>query len=897
MSLKHFLFIFNALLLTTVACFAKQTDTSKATVSELRCEYRQDPLGIDTLSPRLSWKLFDKTFTRGQGQTAYQILLANDPSQLQEGTGDVWNSGKVVSPESFNVEYSGPALTSGHEYFWKVKVWDKDGRETAWSPVGRFAIGLLQPADWTGDWIALDTAADQDQTWLRKSFSLEKPAKRALLALASAGYQEVYVNGKRLNDEVLVPNHYFLTKRIPYRMYDISHQLRKGENVVAIWLAPGFSIFSMMDGPYTNQLPKRPLCKFQLNGVMDNGHAFTVVSDATTKCHLSSGKNVGAYHNSHFGGECIDHRAELPGWNNTGFDESGWVAATTYTMQREMTPDMSPPDRIQETIAPQSITQIGPNKFKVDFGRMFAGWYQIHLPKQPAGTFITFEASSIPEVDCELNQHDNLICNGDPKGETFCNHFNYHLIRYLVIEGISHAPNLDDIKGLLISNDTPLIAKFECSNDLINQIYQNTLNNNRILTLGGITVDCQHRERCGYGDVATTDLPRLSTYDSGAFYTKIEGDWVDMIHPDGSGQGTAPTTSGDRGGAIWTAILIILPWEMYMNYHDTRVMQKSYPAMKSFLGFLAQQKGPDGLMNLIESLGGLGDWAGITHSQDKFYANCYYAYLNDLMSKMAAILGHQDDATAYANESSSVKSILNRTYFNSSTHNYVDGSQANLVMPLAVDVVPPAEVPAVVHQLEQRIIVARNGHLETGNTGTYWMTRYLSEHDRSDLIFTYATQTTYPGYGYLLERGFKTWPEYWNGHPGSLAHACYDGIWAWFQEGLSGIRYDSANPGFRHFILDPPIAGNVTWVKSSLDFNYGPIVSNWSLEGKTYHYDIEVPPGTTATVSVPAKEGTNVTESDQPAEKAIGVKFLRAENNKAVYAVSSGSYRFQSTIP
>jgi alpha-L-rhamnosidase len=890
-------------------------NASPVTVSELRCEYQKDPLGINTLRPRLSWKLLDQTFTRSQGQTAYQILVAADPAQLQGGLGPVWDSGKVTSHESFNVEYNGPALNSGHDYYWKVKVWDKDDRQTSWSPAGRFVVGLLQPSDWTGQWIALGTAADENQTWLRKSFSIQAPAKTALLRVASAGYQEVYVNGKKLTEDVLTPNHYDLTKRIPYRTYDISPYLKAGDNVVALWLAPGFSIFRM-NGEYTNQLPKRPLCKIQMNAVLSNGQPFELVSDAGWKCHLSSGQNIGEYKNSNFGGESIDDRADLPGWNNTGFDDSAWVAATVYPLQRDVLPDMVPPDRVLESIPAQSVTRLGPNKFRVDFGRIFAGWTRIHLPPLPAGTTVTFKAASVldqkannevspvPDPECEYNQKDELICNGNPKGETFCNHFNYHLIRYLVIEGLLEAPLPSDIHGLSISNDTPRLAAFDCSNQLVDTIYNDTLNTNRILTVGGMSVDCQNRERGAYGVSAMSALPRMTTYESGAFYTKVTGDWMDIMEPDGSTHSTAPTNSGDEGSALFSGLTVLLPWEMYLTYRDTRILQENYPQMKLFMGFLARNEDQNDLLNL-PNIGSVGDWncyMGPNWRQtDKslcepvLFNNSFVAYLNKLMSRIATVLGNKEDAATYARAAQASSDAVNKAFYNSSTATYFNNAQSNLIMPLVADIVPSGDEAKVLHQLEQRINVDCKGHLETGEIGTYWMTRYLAEHDRSDLVFTYATQTTMPGYGYFIGLGMKTWAEYWGLTWGAAVHACGNGIWAWYQEGLAGVRYDADQPGYQTFILDPSVAGNISWVKSSYDLNYGKIVSNWSVTGPTFCYDIEVPPNTTATVYLPTVDSKQVLEGGLPVEIQPGIRLLGSENGREKYAVESGKYHFTVT--
>jgi len=117
----------------------------------------------------------------------------------------------------------------------------------------------------------------------------------------------------------------------------------------------------------------------------------------------------------------------------------------------------------------------------------------------------------------------------------------------------------------------------------------------------------------------------------------------------------------------------------------------------------------------------------------------------------------------------------------------------------------------------------------------------------------------------------------------------------WFCQGLAGIRPDETGPGFKKIIIKPGVVGDLMWVKCGYDSIHGRIVSNWNGEGDKLTTDITIPINTTATVCVPAKNASGVTESGKPAAKVEGVKFLKMENNAAVYAVGSGTYRFQST--
>jgi alpha-L-rhamnosidase len=128
--------------------------------SHLRCESLQGPLGIDITRPRLSWQLQDTR--RGVRQTAYEILVASGPALLEAGKADVWDSGRTESAESVSVSYGGPALVSSHRYYWRVRVWDQDGKPSAYSEVSWWEMGLLSPNDWHAQWIANDPQVDRE---------------------------------------------------------------------------------------------------------------------------------------------------------------------------------------------------------------------------------------------------------------------------------------------------------------------------------------------------------------------------------------------------------------------------------------------------------------------------------------------------------------------------------------------------------------------------------------------------------------------------------------------------------------------------------------------------------------------------------------------------------------
>jgi alpha-L-rhamnosidase len=267
-----------------------------------------------------------------------------------------------------------------------------------------------------------------------------------------------------------------------------------------------------------------------------------------------------------------------------------------------------------------------------------------------------------------------------------------------------------------------------------------------------------------------------------------------------------------------------------------------------------------------------------------------------ILERSARILGKTKEADECAAKLNKIRPLIHAAFYDPQKQLYVIDEQAYQVMPLMTGIVPADLVGAVQKKLEEIILVKNKGHLDTGMLGTYFLIQYLQESGRNDLLYTIFSQKTYPGWGYMLEQGATTMWEQWNGFYSHI-HSCFASPGSWFYQGLAGIRPDPAGPGFKKIIIKPAVVGDVTWVKCHHDSPYGRIVSNWKREGDKLTMEVAIPANTTATVYVPARDASGITESNKPAAEADGVKFLRMENGVAVYAVGSGTYRFQSTLP
>jgi alpha-L-rhamnosidase len=275
------------------------------------------------------------------------------------------------------------------------------------------------------------------------------------------------------------------------------------------------------------------------------------------------------------------------------------------------------------------------------------------------------------------------------------------------------------------------------------------------------------------------------------------------------------------------------------------------------------------------------------------FNNCYRVYLLQIMQRVAGLLGHDGDAEAFELDRRVAQAKIHQTFFDPTHTTYANGEQPYLIFPLKTGVTPDAQRHAVFEKYVETLLEKDKGHLNTGMIGTQIMTDYLVEINRNDLIDVFVNKTTYPGWGYMVEKGATTCWEQWNGYYSQI-HSCFPYIGGWFYRGLAGIRWDPDAPGFKHVILRPAVVRSVDWVKCRYDSPYGEIISNWNLENGSFLWDISVPVNSKATVYVPARDVRSLKEGGKAIQGIDGVTCLGMEDGHAVLQVESGTYRFTS---
>jgi alpha-L-rhamnosidase len=903
--------------------FAGSVAAAALQPQHLRCEYRVDPQGIDVTQPRLSWVLAGPDAqARGLRQTAYRLMVGSNPRVLAANTPDLWDSAKVESGQSIQVVYRGKPLTSGAAAYWKVQVWDQDGKASEWSTPASWTMGLLSPTDWHAKWIGGEETPEAGgdpaghhlaARLLRKEFAVSKRVRRASVYYSGLGLSELNLNGAKVGTHVLSPGLTDYDKHVLYVTFDVTAQLVSGPNAIGLMLGNG-----RYYAPRANRQTRDfgfPKAILQLDIEYDDGTRAQVVSDESWK--LSTAGPVRA--NNEYDGEEYDARMEMAGWSRAGFNDSTWKAAGGVTRPTGvLTAQMAEPLRVTETLKPVSVHALKPGVWIFDMGQNMVGWCQLAV-SGPAGTHVTLRHAETLNPDGSLYTANlrtaratdvYTLKGGGP--EIWEPRFTYHGFRYVEMTGFPGTPAVNTLAGRVVHDDMEKTADFTTSDALLNQIHHNMFWGIRG-NYRSIPTDCPQRdERQGWlGDRSQVSRSETYMFDVAAFYSKWETDIADSEKPDGS----VPTVSPNywpnyHDDLTWPSTFLFVPGMLYDQYADRRVLEREYPAMKRWIeherGFLK-----DGLMPKDM----YGDWCvppedpKLIHSKDParitdktLLGTAYYYDLLRLMARYARMLDQPTDAAQFESEAAAANAAFQKRFFVPASRAYDNGTQTSSILPLYFDMVPADERAGVLANLVRNIEEKSDYHVGTGLVGAQWLMRTLSDNGQADLAYRIATQKTYPGWGYMVEQGATTIWELWNGNTADPAmnsgnHVMQIGDLAvWMYEYLAGIRSDPAKPGFQHAIIKPyPVTG-LTFVKASHKSMYGTIASSWNHEAGQFTLDLTVPPNTSATVMLPAKNGAPVTESGHPVAQAKGVKFVRNEGDRAVYEVESGVYRFRASF-
>ncbi|MDR3194175.1 MAG: glycoside hydrolase family 78 protein [Tannerella sp.] len=875
---------------------------SVATPANLRCEYLTDPLGIDAAAPRLAWQMDDNRY--GAMQAAFRIVVGTDSAAVANGRGDVWDTQKVASDRML-LTYAGQPLAPFTRYFWSVRLWDRDGVESA-PQTAFFETGMMDMKNWKGAWISDGEHLSgngihvKPAPYFRKEFKTGRKIKSARAYIAVAGLYELYINGEKIGNHRLDPTFTRFDRRNLYVTYDVTAQLQDGVNAVGVLLGNGWYNHQSIAVWYFHRAPwrDRPAFCLDLRITYDDGTTETVSSERDWKTDLSP-----VIFNSIYTGEHYDARLEQPGWNTAGFDDAKWKPVCYRSAPSQLiVAQQLHPIRDVEEIPVKSVRKLSDRKYLFDLGRNISGVSRLRVTGE-AGTEIRLKHAEIVRADNTLymdniDEHYRPVDDSDPfqtdifilggKGEeTFMPRFNYKGFQY--VEVTADRPvdlAADALTGWFMHSDLPPAGHFESSNPLINRLWE-AANNSYLSNLFGYPTDCPHREKNGWtGDANLAVELGLYNFDGITVYEKWLADHRDEQQPNGVFSNIIPTSGWgyDWGNGLdWTSSVAIVPWAVYQFYGDSRLLADSYESIKRYVDH-ATDISPTGL-----TAWGLGDWVPVKSKTPQQYTSSIYYYKTvTILAGAARLFGKEDDSRKYAALAEKIRTAINREYLNSETALYGNGYQTELCTALLWGIVPAELRERVALNLVRRV-EADDRHLDVGILGCRALLPALSENGYANLAYDIAAQETYPSWGYWIVKDnattlYEQWTAIGEKKESSLNHIMFGTYSNWFYESLAGIRPDPAHPGFKRILLKHDFVEGLRYAGATYRSPYGTIASRWERNRKDVTCRVTVPPNSAADFYLPAGyKLSKVTLADgQP------VTLTPAADR--VYSLPAGSY-------
>lgn len=825
-----------------------------------------DPLGFHDPAPRYSWKLP----ADARRQTAYRLQVTAD--------GTTWDSGWVKSDRSIFVAGGAQPFRSRQQVSWRVNFRDEEGNEQGWSQPARFEMGLLSAADWSARWIAPagELPADQEPVGsLRRSFTVTKKVARARLYATARGLFALRLNGERVGDDHFANGFTSYAKRVDTLTYDVTRQIRSGDNVIdgllgTGWYAGRFPMATKKLGPYG----RNAALLAQLEVTYEDGSTESIVSDASW-LGTFRGPIVSS---SLYDGEVYDARRRTEDWKPVLVDAELGAAA--------LLPKPFAPVRGIDTLTPRHITQPQPGRHVFDLGQNMVGWARIKLPVlenqtitlrfaemlQQDGTLYTENYRTARSTDTYTADRSGVI-EWEPT-------FTFHGFRYVEVSGVPPGaqPAKDWVTGIVLASDLPTTGTFASSHDKLNQLQRSIVWGWRGNSLD-IPTDCPQRdERAGWtGDAQVFAPTALFNTASHAFWKS----WLGSMRDEQGADGVIPdfipmaNQSWRARSPGWMDAATIIPWDLYVRTGDVNVLEANYAMMERLVGWYRLQA----VNNLLPGTTGYGDWlqpyaqARVT-PEDRMgdrrgdtprplLGSAFHARSAQLLSDTARVLGRRQDVKRYAAEAAAVRAAFVKEFFDPEGRlRQAPETQTAYALAIAFDLLPP-ELRAKAGDHLARMVREAGVHLRTGFLGTPHLASALDETGHAELAAEVLFQDSYPSWFYSIDQGATTMWERWNSYTrdagfgdatmNSFNHYAYGAIGQWMYERIAGITPDPAAPGYKHFLVRPLFVKQLGHARATLETAYGRISSGWVREGGRVVLDVQVPPNTTATIEFGGK--------------------------------------------
>lgn len=847
--------------ITALAALLLSACASGVRIGNMRCEYLESPIAIDIHNPAFTW-----TYS-GKGeflQAGCELTVSESPDGIRcPGPGENVIYKNVFRTSSQILTPQLDSLRSFRTYFWRITAWNTDSSAVV-SSRSFFETAMMSAADWAAKWVS--DGMDKDfapAPMFRKSFVMDGVLCDARLYYSAAAYGEFMLNGHPVSDNVLDPGYTHYDRRNLYTVLDVKDLLAPGDNVISCVLGNGFyneiepvAVWNFENARW------RDRAKFiaELHLTYADGRVEVISSDSSWKT-TSDGPYLS---NNIYSGDTYDARKEIPGWRESGFDDSAWQnAIETNAPSDNLKAQLAPPVKAVDRLSPVSRKSFGDSLYVFGFKANISGFCKLAV-KGEAGTTVTLTHGELLKEDGRVEmgniacyhhtrpgyefQADTYILKGGPE-ESWTPSFCYHGFQYVEVRTDRPLESID-LVALDIHTDVRPVGEFDCSNSMLRTVWE-MARRSYLDNLVSIPTDCPQREKNGWTADAqlVIDLAMLN-FDGAGFYHKWMDDFLDNQNGEGRISGIIPTASwgyDDWIGPVWDAAAFIIPDVVYKYTGDLRIISKMYPLYEKYLAYLRTREDADGTVTY-----GIGDWVYYdTPTPTDYTSSCYYYNDNVLMARFSALLGK--DGSAYLAKADSLKDVINRRWLDRDTWLYANGSQTSQAVALYFGLVPDGKDSTVAANLNN-LLVSNGFHLNFGSMGSKLVLRMLTRYGYADTAFKVATQKDCPSWGWWIEQGFTTLAETWalspEWHDASINHVFLGDVAAWYVNDIVGINYDPAEPGFGNVLIKPHFVDGLDWAEASYRSIRGDIRVSWRRHADKVRMKIDIPLNCRAVLSV-----------------------------------------------
>ena len=927
---------------------SNSTPLDNIEVDHLMVEYLENPLGIDETSPRLSWQMSAKG--RNKSQSAFQIKVADSEVGLEEDVDLLWDSGKMVSKQNAHVRYAGSTLKSGQSCFFKIRVWDENDIASAWSITGLWTMGLLDKNDWQAKWIGFKTMDRNEKDtlhlpaspYLRKTFKVKKDIKKATLYVTSLGVFEMSLNGKKIGEDLLAPGWTDFNKRVYYKTYDVGEYLSEGANTLGGILGDGW--YAGYVGPKVLSKPRNrelyglhPALLSQLEVEYQDGQKDVIISDETWK-----GNEGPLVYADMLMGTGYNANMELPGWDTADYDDRDWASVFIHEgTQGEVQAYPGNSIQVYNELEPIEISEPKKDTYIFNLGQNFAGHARLKVSGKKNDTIVLRFGERLYPDGTLMTENlrfakatDTYILKGEGT-EIWEPKFTYHGFQYVEVTGLESKPDKNTITGVAFGSSTPMVSSFVSSDETLNRMFENVIWTQRSNFMEVPTDSPQRDERLGWlGDVQIFSKSALYNANLGAFNTKWFTDLRDAQYDFGAYSVFAPQPYPKLVwySPGWMEAGVIVPYNTYKFYGDTKIVEDHYESMTRFMDYHIEKSKENSFYKEdswteVNPKGGFGDWLSMTdkHLAHDIMASLYYQYALKIMAEMSAAIGNEAKADYYETTYSTSVSAFIDYYlddngkFHINETAYGDGSgyfegekgftghtQSAYATAIYFDILPKNLKEMAGKHLVQ--LIEENDYLpSSGILGIRQLLPALSSIDRSDLAYRILLNKEYPSWGFQIKNGATTIWERWNSYTpemgfngkmnaemNSFNHYAFGAFSQYLFGNIVGI--DTEGAGFNNIVIRPNLGDrSLKNVRGEFGSINGSIVSSWTIKESVFALEVEIPVNTKANVYIPSLDGSPVVEDGKAIDSEL-IIFIKQEGDYKIYEVGSGNYRFESQI-